>query len=335
MSEWIVNCDWGTTQFRLRAVALPAFDVAAEVRSPDGVGSLAARHAASDRPEAYREVLAGALAQLTARIGAALRDAPVLISGMASSSIGWQELDYARLPLALDGSDLPVCELAPMASELGAHRVILISGARSQTDVMRGEETEVLGLFSVPAIHELAAGSLVIKPGTHSKHLGVQDGRIVGLQTFMTGELFDVLSRHSILRHSLAEAESEPLSPDDAQRAVCAGVRHGAATPLSAALFRVRTRELLAEQPASDNREFLSGVLLGGELAYLTEPRWAHTPLVLCAAGALAPHYRAALDELRLSDRLTAVAPADVELLSARGQAAIWRHRCPPDSSPW
>lgn len=165
---------------------------------------------------------------------------------MASSTIGWQELPYARLPLPLDGSTLITRRLPPLDSSVGSHEVLLVSGACTDRDVMCGEETEVVGLFQLPAAQPLVNDSLVIKPGTHSKHLRVQRGQIVGLQTFMTGELFDILSQHGILRHSLGEVIEPAGKLTDALAAdFRAGVDHGRTLPLAGALFQVRTRQVL------------------------------------------------------------------------------------------
>lgn len=320
-----VSCDWGTTRLRLRAVEADDFAVAAEFRSLDGVAALARQFTADERPAGYRARLVDGLHELASRCGAGLAAAPVVISGMAGSSIGWEELPYARLPLSLDGSQLAWRELDPIVTDVGPHRVVLISGACSETDVMRGEETEVVGLFTLPLARPLAANSLVIKPGTHCKHLRVADGRIEQFQTFMTGELHELLRRHSVLAHSLdPDAAPEPL-PDETADDLRTGVRHGLELPLAAALFRVRTRQLLDNLSGARNRAFMTGVLLGSELGYLTDERHAEVPLVLCATSPLDAHYRTALDELELSGRLTVVSPDEVELLSARGQHVIGR----------
>jgi 2-dehydro-3-deoxygalactonokinase len=317
----IVNCDWGTSRLRLRTVRLDRWQVTAEFRSLDGVASLAESYAPADRPRAYRSLLLEGLRPLITDQPELLAAAPILISGMASSSIGWHELPYAGVPLPVDGSGLTWHDLEPLESTLGLHRVVLVSGACSDVDVMRGEETELVGLFTLPQAQGLADSTLVIKPGTHSKHLLVRDGRLVSFQTFMTGELFDVLARHSILQHSVSKPDAEHAVADDA--ALRAGVRATSALPLGAALFRVRTRQLLDHALPGENREFLSGVLLGAELGYLTASH-DQTPLVLCASMPLFVPYRAALEELGLAGRLTLISPEETELLSARGQAAVW-----------
>ena len=327
MPAAIVNCDWGTSRLRVRTFRLDRSQVTAEFRSLEGVATLAESYPAAQRPEVYQNLLLEGLRPLVDDQPELLTGAPILVSGMASSSIGWHELPYARLPLPVDGSGLTWRDVDPLESKVGTHRVVLVSGARSDVDVMRGEETELVGLFTLPQAEKLTDNALVIKPGTHSKHLRVQGGRLTEFQTFMTGELFDVLCRHSILQHSTRVADGTADSPPDLE-SLREGVRAGAAMPLGAALFRVRTRQLLSELPAAANRAFLSGLLIGSELAYLTSRSDGQLPLVLCATTPLFAAYRAALDELGLVARTTMLLPEETELLSARGQAAIWRQIC-------
>ena len=186
-----VSGDWGTSNFRLRLVDGGVKD---EVRTDDGTAKLAAQP--GDRAEAFRSVLAKGLERLQAP-----DSLPVIISGMASSSIGWKELPYAKLPFSLDGRDA--------VWEKIEGRVHLVSGLRSDIDVLRGEETEALGLVASLG-RELPFESVFVLPGTHSKHLEVNPGGIAVFRTFMTGELFDVLARQSVLRHS-----TDPAAPFD------------------------------------------------------------------------------------------------------------------------
>jgi len=269
-------------------------------------------------------VLTAALARLGEESGRDLGSAPIAISGMASSTIGWHELPYAQTPWRLDGLDLNFQMLPPIETATGSHPVVLISGARTACDVMRGEETQTVGLFSLPQAAKLAGQATVILPGTHSKHLYIEHGRVTGFQTFMTGELFDTLSRQTILRHSVADevATADRLS-NEVTEAMRAGVRDSCALPFSAALFRVRTRQVLNGQPPAANRAYLSGLILGSELNYLTTQEPGDVPLILAASAALAPAYRAAMDELTLGTRLTLIEPDDVERLSALGQAKV------------
>ncbi len=323
MSHFFVSCDWGTTRLRLRVVGLPDCRVLAEIESPDGAARLAAGSTAANRPARFAAVLARAIGRLAAKLPQPLDDLSLVISGMASSSIGWQELPYARLPLKLDGDGLIWQEL-PRPEGFPARRLALISGAATGHDVLRGEETQALGLFQLPETASAKAGSLVIMPGTHSKHLRIVAGRLDVFQTFMTGELFEVLAEHSILRHSVSHDVNPSLFATDQWRvAFCDGVRQAAQLPLSAALFQVRTRQLLAAQSETSNRAFLSGVLIGSELAYLKQPRPLTTPLVLCAAAPLATAYATALETLELAQRLTVIAADDFERITALGQAVV------------
>jgi 2-dehydro-3-deoxygalactonokinase len=143
----------------------------------------------------------------------------------------------------------------------------------------------------------------------------------------MSGELFDVLSKHTILQYSVsAEQETQQgLEAADDLAAFLAGVRQALAIPMSSALFQVRTRQLLEGKPGESNRSFLSGVLLGAELGYLKDAAYADVNLALCATEPMAPHYLNALGEVGVCDRVLVIPAAETEMLSARGQTVICR----------
>lgn len=237
------------------------------------------------------------------QLGAA-ENLPVVISGMASSTIGWRELPYARLPFALDGRDV--------VWERPEGRMFLISGLRGETDMARGEETQAIGLAAILG-SDLPSRVTVVLPGTHSKHFTVEAGTITGLRTFMTGELFDLLSRQSVLRHSV-----DPAAPVDTA-AFVEGVRELDHAPLTGALFRVRTRQVLERQAAHANASFLSGLLIGAELAAL---RNRELPVIVAASGNVRDAYTLAGDALGFGNQLRAL---DAEPLSVAGQAVILR----------
>ena len=182
--------------------------------------------------------------------------------------------------------------------------VFLISGVASGEDIMRGEETQLLGL-------PVSADALVILPGTHSKHARVRGGKLVGFQTFMTGELFAATAGHTVLARSVAAH-----APFD-RRAFVAGVETAQQLPVAAALFRVRGRDVLQGVSRAANRSFLSGVWVGAELAGLP----ARTPVWVAAAAELAPAYATALRVL--GRRATVLPPRQVAQLAWRGQAVL------------
>ncbi len=289
-----VSCDWGTSNFRLRLVGGPA---EAEVRTDDGAAKLAAL--GGDRAAAFREVLRRGLAELGAP-----EDLPVVISGMAGSTIGWRELPYARLPFPLDGREA--------VWERLDQRAILVSGLRGETDMARGEETQAIGLAASLGA-ELPSRVTLVLPGTHSKHFTVEAGTITGLRTFMTGELFDLLTRHSVLRHSV-----DPAAAIDAE-ALIEGARELNHASLTGALFRVRTRQVLDQQPAAANASFLSGLLIGTELAEL---RSRESPVIVAAGGAVRDAYARVGEALGFGSELRVL---DAEPLSALGQAVLLR----------
>jgi 2-dehydro-3-deoxygalactonokinase len=285
MISEFTSCDWGTTNLRVRIVREDA--VVKETRSGQGASSL-------NSPQEFREALGAAMDAM----GAAK---PVVISGMAGSSIGWKELPYARLPFRLDGSDAVVDEIEP--------GIFLISGVRSKDDVMRGEETELLGL-DVGQEEQI-----VILPGTHSKHCVLRNGAMVGFRTFMSGELHALLGTHGILRQSVAPGWDEA--------AFLEGIDESTRGSLTSSLFKVRTRSLLHGKSAESNGSFLSGLLIGSELSALPKD----LPLVLAATGAIATPYRIAFRALGLDAQSRIISDDEAAMLAVSGQRKILERR--------
>jgi 2-dehydro-3-deoxygalactonokinase len=219
----------------------------------------------ADRFGYYQSVIREGIAEIENRLGEELRGVPLVISGMASSSIGMMNLPYGRIPFALDGSDLVVHHEA--ATETFAHPLILISGIRSDNDVMRGEETQLVGVARALAPK---GEHLFIFPGTHSKHIRVVDGKAVAFTTYMTGEFFEILSRKSILADSVSDGGD--LHQSDNLKNFHEGVLEGAERNLLNSAFHVRTRSLLHNRDKEANYYFLSGLLIGTELAGIAGP---------------------------------------------------------------
>src|SRR6185503_13444569 len=135
----------------------------------------------------------------------------------------------------------------PWDAPAGVGQTFLISGLATRFEMMRGEESEIIGLMTDPALAAFSKRSLVILPGTHSKHVWIDDQRIVDFRTFMTGEFFDVLGRHSILSASVDVAAHAPQTSFSASDRVAVeeGVKWGSDHGLARGLFRVRTRAVL------------------------------------------------------------------------------------------
>jgi 2-dehydro-3-deoxygalactonokinase len=297
-----LSCDWGTTSFRLRRVAGPDRTVIREIREQAGVKSLYEKAMRSGgeieaaRANVFESFLHTKLEALLSGEKTPENKLALVISGMASSSVGWRELAYSKTPFPLDGRGVRSEELNWSKPEwLGP--AYLISGVATACDMMRGEETEIIGLMSDSRLAPLRERSLLILPGTHSKHVWIEDQSVVDFRTFMTGELFEVLGRQSLLRASVdaaARTGHDSLSESD-RAAFQEGASWAEAQGLAGGLFRVRTRAVLDRRPLADNTWFFSGLLIGAELESIGRNA-ENRPVILAATRGLAELYGLALD---------------------------------------
>jgi 2-dehydro-3-deoxygalactonokinase len=246
-----LSCDWGTTSFRLRWIA--EGKILREHFDQTGCKALF-DSAGKNRAEAFEAHLHKTIAAFQLPAGKTL---PLIVSGMASSTIGWRELPYAHLPFRLDGTDLRV-ERIKWNSPAQIAQTLLVSGAATESEMMRGEETEAIGLLA--ALTNKITDARLILPGTHSKHLTIQSGKMFSIRTFMTGELYDVLTQHTVLRASVTQGAAFDSA------AFTLGIDCAAEHGLAGALFQTRTRQVLQQLPPEANASFLSGILIGDEL---------------------------------------------------------------------
>ena len=191
-----LSVDWGTSNLRLRLVEVKTLSVLEEVKSSQGIVKTFElwNKSGGDREEFYLKFLKSQLDKFTIPISGTVK---IIISGMSSSSIGIKELPYASLPFDYSGSTLHVERISNEGFPL---KVLLISGVRSERDVMRGEEVQVLGLIQDLKI---TGFSTLVFPGTHSKHIVCNDGKVRDFKTYMTGEMFHVISEYTILKNSI------------------------------------------------------------------------------------------------------------------------------------
>lgn len=298
-----LGCDWGTSSFRLHLADAATGESLCHIQDNDGVRPIGLQlektRSTEERSAWMRSLLGEKIKLLRQRSGRDLTGLPVIVSGMASSSIGLCELPYASLPLSLENPNLVTRTFAQ--SQTFPHPMLLISGVSTDEDVMRGEEIQALG---VSEKHSLNHG-LCLLPGTHSKHLYIEDGNLVGFQSFLTGELFDLLQTHSILASSV---ESSEFGTPDTVRWFRMGVRESLQSPLLHSLFTVRARHLLHGSTPQNNYFRLSGLLIGSELGDLR----SDLPVILAGSGPLTELYSQALTEIGIdhttetdTDRLT------------------------------
>ena len=315
-----LSCDWGTSSFRLRLVECQGLKVLAQQDSAEGTAQThrlwsAAAQAPERRTDFYRGVLRPHLERLCAAAGSGLDGVPIVMSGMASSTLGLRELPYRPMPFAVDGSDLLTERIAPAADF--PHSILLISGACMADDVMRGEETQLVGC----RFERTPEAQLFLHPGTHAKHVEVRDGQARSLRTYMTGELFALLSKDSILAGSIEQGGT--LQDDESHlHWFEQGVRAGRDGNLLHDAFAVRTNDLFGRASRRDNRFYLSGLLIGAECRDLL----AQPPARITLAGEseLLAHYAAALRTLGIAGRCP-VHLQSAEQVTLEGQLAVLR----------
>jgi len=317
----LISCDWGTSSFRLRLVDAGTGTVIKESRSPDGAATIFNKwsEANAKTPEPRQQFY---LRWLRPRIDELIRDVTtdrptIVISGMATSSVGIAELPYATLPFAVDGSNAVIRTIASSADF--PYDLLLISGVRSDNDVMRGEETQLAGLS---AAHQklYSGGCICVMPGTHSKHVHIEAGRIINFQTYITGELFNVMTHYSLLKNSV-----EKTSADEAPElsdAFRSGVSRSGDAVLLNTLFTVRTNHLLGTLGKPENYYYLSGLLIGSELNAL-KGRHHGLPIQLCGGEDISELYQTALQELGMSDRAVIIDAAEMDAAAIAGHLSI------------
>jgi 2-dehydro-3-deoxygalactonokinase len=323
MPAQFLSCDWGTSSFRLRLVSTATNEILAEIESKDGVkSSLAQNWPEWSRPDWFADIVRNKIEGLAQKH--AFNSLPLVISGMASSTIGWKPLPYAKLPMPIDGSGFHIEELEWEAPR-SVTRTLLISGAASDDDIMRGEECQIVGLLAKNQFAALADNVVIVLPGTHSKHVFVQNRNIVRFRTFMTGELFELLSKYSILSASMPSADpprprrsgSVSVSSEHSTGFI-AGVNYVRKHGLMKSLFQVRTRSVLDGIDGWENRGFLSGLLVGAEVVELAQD-FEH-PIIV--AGPLADEYTMAFSLFGKSVELQ----ADVDRATTNGHHVTLAH---------
>jgi 2-dehydro-3-deoxygalactonokinase len=243
----LIALDWGTTS--LRAYLLGDGGTVIERRSePLGILSVP------------NQDFAGALAMITDPWRRKHPELPAVASGMIGSAQGWIEAPYVDAP-----ADLPtIAQGLVMVPGSGLAVVPGVAQRGASPDVMRGEETQIFGALATRP--ELARTATLVMPGTHSKWVRVAGGGIARFTTYMTGELFSVLREHSILGR-LATGSSAPNDEAEAG-AFTRGVRRAAEASQGVAglLFSARSGVLVADLPAKESLEYLSGLLIGDEV---------------------------------------------------------------------
>ncbi|SFR37715.1 2-dehydro-3-deoxygalactonokinase [Litoreibacter janthinus] len=265
--DWIA-VDWGTSNLRVWAMTAEG-EVLAENGSDQGMSDVA--------PDEFEVTL---LSHIALWLGSG--QTPVIACGMVGSRQGWGEAPYRAVPT----TPLGTLHTIPCRDRRIAMHILPGLKQERSADVMRGEETQIAGYLADNPEYD----GILCLPGTHTKWAHISAGEVVSFQTFMTGEMFDLLSHQSVLRHSIGDGGG--LDHEAFVGAIADTISRPEA--VATQLFKVRAVDLLYGADPSVSRARLSGVLLGLELA-AARPYWLGQPVVLIGTPALNTLYAKAL----------------------------------------
>lgn len=276
--------DWGTTRLRLFLVERGAI-----VATREGCGIAAL-------PSPASQALSDALAPWRH----AHRSLDVYLAGMVGSRNGLHEVPYVPLP-----ADCVAWSRASWSGALDGLNVVIAGGLCSRSgvqgnDVMRGEEAQIFGAMRID--DTLATGRRIfVLPGTHSKWVEIEDGRILRFRTAFTGETYSLLREHSTLLRASAAVDR----PEDPQQGFDAGVLRAAqlSEGLLAALFEARVQQLLAGRSRAWAAGFLSGLLIAYEIDTLGHTFPAEHDIVVVGDPQLTTAYSSVLTRRSRSSR--------------------------------
>ena len=265
MTSRYIAIDWGSTN--LRAWLYQGAECLESRQSEAGVTRLNGKS-----PQAV-------LAEITH--GWRDEKTPVVMAGMVGSNVGWKVAPYLPVPAFFSA-------IGEQLTAVGDNVWIIPGLCVSRDDnhnVMRGEETQLLGA------RELSPSSVYVMPGTHCKWVRADAQQIHDFRTVMTGELHHLLLRHSLVGAGLPE--QEPSST-----AFTSGLERGLATPaILPQLFEVRAAHVLGNLLREQVSEFLSGLLIGAEVASMAEYVIDHQ-VTIVAGKALSGRYQQALEAI-------------------------------------
>ena len=264
-ANWIA-VDWGTSSLRAWAMDAEGQDLAT-ASSTQGMGQLT--------PGDFEAALC-ALVEPWLSAG----QTNVVACGMVGARQGWIEAPYDMAPCKPQSRRIKAPTNDP---RLNVQIIAGVSQAKP-ADVMRGEETQIAGFQKLNPNWD----GVIFLPGTHTKWVQMSAGEIVSFQTFMTGEMFDLLSTASVLRHSVATKEWDQAAFD---HAVDEAMSRPAA--IAARLFELRAESLLNDLPPATAKSRLSGLLIGAELA-AARPYWLGQSLAMIGQKSMGVGYAAA-----------------------------------------
>jgi 2-dehydro-3-deoxygalactonokinase len=275
-NSMFITGDWGTSNLRLWLCDADG----RVIDRADGPGVAAS---------------AGRLEQVYLDATATWRDThgalPGLLCGMVGSTIGWVEAAYHPCPANVGSLATGLTHLTAAGCDIAIVPGLSTRTALDAPDVMRGEETQILGVLATRP--NLSQGRhLLCLPGTHAKWVVLEAGRVENFQTGFSGELFALLRTHSVLGRG-----TDGLQPQVGPAFTLGVKRALSGVSLSHLLFQARSRQLLDGMNAQDALSFLSGLVIGGDVAggLSMMADGGKAPVVVVASPALIQSYQAAL----------------------------------------
>ncbi len=217
------------------------------------------------------------------------QDLPAMLCGMAGGNIGWLEAPYLPCPAELDEL---ADELVRIRDGMHVVRGMRCTNPLGAPDVMRGEETQLLGGCQLHP--ELAQGRhLACLPGTHTKWVSLSEGVVQEFLTAPTGEMFAMFCDHTVM----VRDQATPVIhvPAEFERGLAEAARHPGT--LLHQVFQARSlrldRQLSAEGAASWMSGLLIGADVGGALSLFSAEK--HSPVYVIGTPELSSSYDAAL----------------------------------------
>ena len=268
-AKWIA-ADWGTTHMRAWAIDKKG-EVLAYSESNEGMKDL--------QQNEFEPVLLRLIENWLDN----KKITPIMACGMVGARQGWVETPYLKTPcVPIDKTQLTVASTKDPRIQVN-----LVPGVMQHkpADIMRGEETQIAGFIK----ENPSFDGIVCLPGTHTKWVNVRAGQIENFRTFMTGELFGVISNNTLIKHSIESEGWDQVSFDN-------GVIKGFDNPglITADLFSLRSESIVNDLDSNSARATLSGLLLGVELNG-AKNYWKDKKVILIGSELLTNNYQKGL----------------------------------------
>lgn len=328
-SEYILCCDWGTTSFRLRLTNLKA-EVIAETISEKGIlffynnWLIQSDENNERRFDYYLQYIKSQIVKIQHTLNIDIEKIPLVISGMASSSIGMMNMPYESLPFSVAATTGFTCKIQQNDAP-----ILLVTGLCNGDDLMRGEETQIVGLFHTNELTKLLpVNGIYVLPGTHSKHVTIKEKVIVSIKTFVTGEIFKLLRENGTLSKSMEFKNDDRNEFPKNQAAFKKGVHDSKKSSLLNSLFQVRVNDILNKLNKEQNYYYLSGLLIGSEFTYLMNENILcdTNKLVICSNLYFLNYYKTALIELGLYEHVVFISPDLLDKATVNGQITVYKN---------